>query len=113
MFFYFLFLTVLLMPDWWDDFGWGRVGGVREGKLEDREGGVSLPPTTPSIQTLTNNTTPSPLPPHPSPPESIVIKKMYLINYPRYPSSCNLETLTMERFFNGFFLFLLMLLETC
>jgi len=22
-------------------------------------------------------------------------------DYPRYPSSCNLETLTMERFFNG------------
>ena len=24
-------------------------------------------------------------------------------SYPRYPSSCNLETVTMERFFNGFF----------
>ena len=24
-----------------------------------------------------------------------------LLSYPRYPSSCNLETLTMERFFNG------------
>ena len=39
------------------------------------------------------------LPPY-TRPHSLVLPNLSL-NQPRYPSSCNLETLTMERFFNG------------
>ena len=65
-----------------EEVGWGWKGGGGCVCVEGLGEFLSYPPLLPShLQPLDQQE-----PTH---------------DYPRYPSSCNLETLTMERFFNG------------